>query len=132
MSIFRLKSFPPPIRNLYGVDGFFQWMEKRTYKMHIRVFLSRYRAYKPCNVCNGGRFQPETLNYRLPLTQPLTLPEIAATPVSRLAPLLSDFAIPPENAGALMLRDRLPARLSGVSRPWLPHAGSHDQDPQWR
>lgn len=95
----------------YGVDGFFQWMEKRTYKMHIRVFLSRYRAYKPCDVCNGGRFQPETLNYRLPLTHPLTLPEIAATPVSRLAPLLSDFTIPSENAGALMLRDQIVSRL---------------------
>jgi excinuclease ABC subunit A len=95
----------------YGVDGFFQWMEKRTYKMHIRVFLSRYRAYKPCEACKGGRFQPETLNYRLPLAQPLTLPEIAATPVSRLTPLLRDLALPPENAGALMLRDQVVSRL---------------------
>ena len=95
----------------YGVNGFFQWMEKRTYKMHIRVFLSRYRAYRPCNACTGGRFQPETLNYRLPLALPLTLPEIAATPVSRLAPLMSDFAIPAENSGALMLRDQVVSRL---------------------
>jgi len=50
----------------YGVDGFFRWMERKTYKMHIRVFLSRYRAYKPCGTCGGGRFQPETLNYRPP------------------------------------------------------------------
>ena len=95
----------------YGVDGFFQWMEKRTYKMHIRVFLSRYRAYKPCETCKGGRFQPETLNYRLPLAHPLTLPEIAATPVSLLTPLLSEFLISPDNAGALMLREQVVSRL---------------------
>ena len=95
----------------YGVDGFFKWMEKRTYKMHIRVFLSRYRAYKPCETCKGGRFQPQTLNYRLPLTLPLTLPEIAATPVSRLIPLLSDFPLPIDNAGARMLREQIVSRL---------------------
>ena len=95
----------------YGVNGFFQWMEKRTYKMHIRVFLSRYRAYKPCESCHGGRFQPDTLNYRLPLTPPLTLPQIAATPVSRLTPILRDFPISPDNSGALMLRDQVVSRL---------------------
>src|SRR5260221_6030283 len=49
----------------YGVKGYFQWMETKTYKMHVRVFLSRYRAYKSCPACHGGRFQPETLNFRL-------------------------------------------------------------------
>jgi excinuclease ABC subunit A len=95
----------------YGVDGFFQWMEKRTYKMHIRVFLSRYRAYKPCETCNGGRFQPETLNYRLPLASPLTLPEIASMPVSRLTPLLRELPLAQENSGAIMLRDQIVSRL---------------------
>jgi len=96
----------------YGIDGFFKWMEKRTYKMHIRVFLSRYRAYKPCLSCNGGRFQPETLNYRLPVPgNPMTLPEIAATPVSRLSPLLADMLLPEGDAGALMLREQITSRL---------------------
>ncbi|HEY2123761.1 MAG TPA: excinuclease ABC subunit A, partial [Chthoniobacterales bacterium] len=36
---------------LYGVRGFFDWMESRTYKMHVRVFLSRYRAYTLCQKC---------------------------------------------------------------------------------
>ena len=48
----------------YGVRGFFQWLESKTYKMHVRVLLSRYRAYTTCPSCHGGRFQPETLNYR--------------------------------------------------------------------
>ena len=95
----------------YGVDGFFKWMEKRTYKMHIRVFLSRYRAYKPCETCKGGRFQPQTLNYRLPLALPLTLPEIASTPVSKLIPLLRDFPLPQDNSAALMLREQIVSRL---------------------
>ena len=96
----------------YGIDGFFKWMEKRTYKMHVRVFLSRYRAYKPCGTCGGGRFQPETLNFRLPVPgNPMTLPELAATPVSRLAPLIAGLPLPPGDEGARMLRDQIVSRL---------------------
>ena len=96
----------------YGVDGFFQWMEKRTYKMHIRVFLSRYRAYTPCPACRGGRFQPETLNYRLPLPgRPMTLPEIASTPVSTLSTLMRDLPLPAGDEGARMLREQIVSRL---------------------
>jgi excinuclease ABC subunit A len=49
----------------YGVRGFFKWLESKTYKMHVRVLLSRYRAYTTCPSCHGGRFQPEALNYRI-------------------------------------------------------------------
>ncbi len=49
----------------YGVQGFFRWLESKTYKMHVRVLLSRYRAYTTCPSCNGGRFQPATLNYKI-------------------------------------------------------------------
>ncbi|MBL0712110.1 MAG: excinuclease ABC subunit UvrA, partial [Desulfosarcina sp.] len=49
----------------YGVRGFFQWLETRSYKMHVRVFLSRYRSYDVCPDCRGTRFKPETLLYRL-------------------------------------------------------------------
>ncbi len=96
----------------YGIDGFFKWMEKRTYKMHVRVFLSRYRAYKPCESCHGGRFQSETLNFRLPLPgKPMTLPEIAATPVSRLEPLIAALPLRDDDTGAVMLRDQIVSRL---------------------
>ena len=47
----------------YGVEGFFRWLEGRTYKMTVRVFLSRYRSYDICRDCNGTRFKPETLLY---------------------------------------------------------------------
>ncbi len=49
----------------YGIRGFFQWLETKTYKMHVRVFLSRYRSYDACPDCRGTRFKPETLLYRL-------------------------------------------------------------------
>ncbi len=49
----------------YGIRGFFQWLETKTYKMHVRVFLSRYRSYDACPDCAGTRFKPETLLYRL-------------------------------------------------------------------
>jgi excinuclease ABC subunit A len=49
----------------YGVRGFFQWLESRTYKMHVRVFLSRYRSYKVCPDCHGTRFREEALLYRV-------------------------------------------------------------------
>ncbi|MBI3191720.1 MAG: excinuclease ABC subunit A, partial [Pedosphaera parvula] len=49
----------------YGVKGYFRWLESKAYKMHVRVLLSRYRAYTPCPDCGGKRFQPEALLYRM-------------------------------------------------------------------
>jgi len=53
-------------RAWYGVAGYFRWLESKAYKMHVRVLLSRYRAYSPCPDCQGRRFQPESLLYRVP------------------------------------------------------------------
>ena len=49
----------------YGVRRFFNWLESRSYKMHIRVLLSRYRAYTVCSSCNGARLKPEALDFRV-------------------------------------------------------------------
>lgn len=49
----------------YGIRGFFQWLETKTYKMHVRVYLSRYRSYLICPDCRGTRFKNEPLLYRL-------------------------------------------------------------------
>ncbi|MEN6484418.1 MAG: excinuclease ABC subunit UvrA [Syntrophobacteraceae bacterium] len=49
----------------YGVNGFFEWLESKKYKMHVRVFLSRYRAYTTCRFCGGTRYQPAAGLYRL-------------------------------------------------------------------
>lgn len=49
----------------FGVRGWFRWLEGRTYKMHVRVFLSRYRSYRECPDCHGGRLKPEATWYRI-------------------------------------------------------------------
>lgn len=49
----------------FGVKGWFRWLEGRTYKMHVRVFLSRYRSYRLCPACKGGRLKPESTWYRI-------------------------------------------------------------------
>jgi excinuclease ABC subunit A len=49
----------------YGIKGYFRWLEGKAYKMHVRVLLSRYRAYTPCPDCQGQRLKPEALLYLL-------------------------------------------------------------------
>ncbi|NWK54901.1 excinuclease ABC subunit UvrA [Verrucomicrobiaceae bacterium N1E253] len=65
----------------YGVKGFFDWCETKSYKMHVRVFLSRYRAYTTCPQCHGSRLQPEALCFKINGT---TLPELWQMPVNQL------------------------------------------------
>ncbi len=97
----------------YGVRGFFRWLESKTYKMHVRVLLSRYRAYTTCPSCRGGRFQPETLNYRLMTDDGVafTLPEFAALPIGQAREFLSALALSPNDSAAAMLRAEIVARL---------------------
>jgi excinuclease ABC subunit A len=113
----------------YGVRGFFRWLESKTYKMHVRVLLSRYRAYTTCPSCNGGRFQPEALNYKVAsvaavydgrmqrdgahraLLQ-LTLPKFQALPISDARDFLSKTDIAPTDSTARMLRTEICARLN--------------------
>jgi excinuclease ABC subunit A len=49
----------------YGIRGWFRWLEGRTYRMHVRVFLSRYRSYRVCAACAGGRLKPEARLYTI-------------------------------------------------------------------
>ena len=48
-----------------GIRGWFKWLEGRTYKMHVRVFLARYRSYVECHACGGTRLRPEALDFRV-------------------------------------------------------------------
>ncbi|HEU4679085.1 MAG TPA: excinuclease ABC subunit UvrA, partial [Terrimicrobiaceae bacterium] len=93
-----------------GVKGFFDWLEARTYKMHIRVLLSRYRSYQPCPTCQGARLQPEALNFRIEPTHK-TLPEVAATPVRDLLDEMTAVRLPPADATSILLRDQIVSRL---------------------
>ena len=49
----------------YGVRRFFDWLETKSYRMHIRVLLSRYRAYRECPACHGARLKPQALLWRI-------------------------------------------------------------------
>ncbi|NNM30794.1 MAG: excinuclease ABC subunit UvrA [Akkermansiaceae bacterium] len=57
----------------YGVNGFFVWLEAKSYKMHVRIFLARYRSYTTCGECRGRRLQPEALVYHI---DEKTLPDL--------------------------------------------------------
>src|SRR5205823_1835141 len=108
----------------YGVRGFFRWLESKTYKMHVRVLLSRYRAYVTCPRCNGGRYQPDALNYKIvvvvrdcrnsPRTAPaqLTLPEFQALSILDARNFLTAIEIPSNDSTGRMLRDEICARLN--------------------
>jgi excinuclease ABC subunit A len=50
----------------YGVEKFFGWLESKAYKMHIRVLLSKYRAYTTCGTCDGERLKPDAGLWRVP------------------------------------------------------------------
>jgi excinuclease ABC subunit A len=48
-----------------GIDGFFKKLENKRYKLHVRVFLSRYRKPVTCTKCNGRRLRAEALSYKI-------------------------------------------------------------------
>jgi excinuclease ABC subunit A len=48
-----------------GVHGFFAWLERKKYKLHVRVFLSRYRGYAQCPECGGARLRSEARQIRI-------------------------------------------------------------------
>lgn len=65
----------------YGVRGFFDWLETKAYKMHVRIFLSRYRSYTTCNTCKGKRLQPEALCFKIGQK---TLPDLWTMSIANL------------------------------------------------
>lgn len=48
----------------YGIDGFFEWLESKKYKIHVRVKLAKYRSYTTCPQCHGARLKPEALHVK--------------------------------------------------------------------
>ncbi len=100
----------------YGVRGFFKWMESRSYKMHVRVFLSRYRAYTECGDCGGGRLKKEAYNFRI---GPHTIADLWRMPVSDLHPLVQTWPLKEGDHAATMLRDEIASRVSYMDRAGL-------------
>lgn len=71
----------------YGIKRFFEWLESTSYKMHVRVFLSRFRAYVKCPDCGGTRFQSESLAWKF---RGNCLPELFSKSVDELLELLPE------------------------------------------
>ncbi|MES1166899.1 MAG: excinuclease ABC subunit A, partial [Pseudomonadota bacterium] len=92
----------------YGLKGFFRWLEKHTYKMHVRVFLARYRAYNPCPDCGGQRLQPEALCWKW---RGRTLPELYQLPVSVLLTELAPARPAPGDRAPELAYDAIVTRL---------------------
>ena len=52
-------------RRFPGIRGFFQYLERKKYKLHVRVFLSRYRGYSTCSECGGARLRREAQQVKI-------------------------------------------------------------------
>ncbi len=70
----------------WSVQDFFDYLEKKTYKMHVRVFLSKYRKFVPCSSCGESRLKPEALYVKV---AGKTIQEFQAMSLKDLAEFLS-------------------------------------------
>ena len=78
-----------------GVRGFFQWLERKKYKVHVRVFLSRYRGYQPCPSCGGARLRAEARDVRV---GGLRIDEVSALNVREAADFFGHLALTPQQS----------------------------------
>jgi excinuclease ABC subunit A len=49
----------------FGIRGFFNYLERKKYKLHVRVFISRYRGYSTCSICRGARLRREAQQVKI-------------------------------------------------------------------
>jgi excinuclease ABC subunit A len=92
-----------------GVRGFFEHLEHKKYKLHVRVFLSRYRGYSLCGLCGGARLRNEA---RLVKIAGLDVCQVCRMTVEKVAVFFSELKLSEEEskiAGRLLeeIRDRL-------------------------
>lgn len=80
------------VQGFYGIDDFFEDMESRRYKLHVRVFLSRYRRPVICPQCKGKRLRRESLAYKF---SGLDIAELCLMPVSEVIKFFADMDISP-------------------------------------
>jgi excinuclease ABC subunit A len=97
-----------------GVLGWFRWLETRTYKMHVRVLLSRYRAYDPCPTCEGKRRSPRALQYRI---GELTIADFSALEVKEARAIAQHLVT--ETVQGELARKELESRLLYLERVGL-------------
>lgn len=83
--------------NFYGIKDFFEDLEYKKYKLHVRVFLSRYRTQKTCPLCEGKRLKKEALVFKLIAdNKPFDIAELSSLPVKRLYEVLERIELSEE------------------------------------
>jgi excinuclease ABC subunit A len=82
-------------RDFGGVRGFFDWMETKKYKLHVRVFLSKYRGYTLCPDCKGGRLRQEARDVKV---SNRTLAEICSMSIREAANCFDSLQLSTEQA----------------------------------
>ncbi|RIK72385.1 MAG: excinuclease ABC subunit A [Planctomycetota bacterium] len=108
-----------PERRFGGLAGFFDWLERRKYKLHIRVFLSRWRSYHPCPACQGARLHREALAVRIAGTN---IAEAAALRITEALDWLRGLALTPwQQQVARLLVDQVATRLEYLDRVGVGH-----------
>jgi excinuclease ABC subunit A len=78
-----------------GVRGFFDWLDTKKYKLHVRVFLSKYRGYTRCPDCEGGRLRQEARDVRVGNK---TLPEVSALSIRDAGAFFDALELSPEQS----------------------------------
>jgi excinuclease ABC subunit A len=97
-----------------GVRAWFKWLEGRTYKMHVRVLLARYREYAPCPACKTSRLNANALTYRVGNKNLAEWHELSITEAARGVGALTELS--PQGA---RVRDELGSRLGYLERVGL-------------
>ena len=100
-----------------NLEEFFEWLEARTYKVHVRVLLARYRSYNPCPDCGGARLRPEAVAVRL---EGKNLPDLMAMSIEQLRSWLRERRWTPRQrdvAGHLL--DEIAERIEVLHRVGL-------------
>ncbi len=96
----------------YGVRRFFQWLETKNYRMHIRVLLSKYRAYRLCPACRGARLKPESLLWRIGSGKGLNIHEVMLLSVERCVEFFNSLRLPePFDEATKLLLNEIRTRL---------------------
>ena len=100
-----------------GINDFFEYLESKRYKMHVRVFLSRYRSPFPCSNCEGTRLRPESLMVKI---QQCHIHDVCEWPLADLQRWLETLPLKTfENAVANDLLKVLQSKLSFLLRVGL-------------
>jgi excinuclease ABC subunit A len=95
----------------YGAKRFFGWLESKSYRMHIRVLLSRYRAYTLCPACGGARLKPEALLWKVG-EQELSIHQVMLLPIDDCLSLFQGLVLPaPLDEATRILLNEIRTRL---------------------